>query len=186
MGGGLTFELIEDQISRPILDELANLKVSLDKRQVPLDDSNEPNAMPTFRWSSDTTPFPHLLPEDYIFPTTIHHPPLTMWKQWHHGASFQDGIAVGPLQNIETSNCPKRLHRSFQIMKKFFKELDKTSAVSGNENIGELGDILMRIIQNGKRWVFCCYLRRHRPNELVQGMRMGGAILRVSGRIWFI
>ena len=57
MVGGLTFELIEDQISRPILDELANLKVSLDKRQVPLDDSNEPNAMPSFRWSSDTTPF---------------------------------------------------------------------------------------------------------------------------------
>ena len=88
MGGGLTFELIEDRISRPILDELANLKVSLDKRQVPSDDSNEPNTMPTFHWSSDTTPFPHLLPEDYIFPTTIHHPPLAMWKQWHHGASF--------------------------------------------------------------------------------------------------
>ncbi len=102
-----------DRISRPILDELANLKVQLDKRQVLLDDSNEPNAMPSFHWSSDTTPFPCLLPEDYILPSTIH--PLAMWKQWHHGASFKDGIAVGPLKNIEISNYPKKFQRRFDF-----------------------------------------------------------------------
>ena len=139
MGGGMTFELIEQRISGPILEKLANVQASLERR-VPLDNSsNEPNAMPEFRWMSDTRPVPRLLPEDYILPTTIH--PLAMWKQWHHGASFQDGIAVGPLKNIETTNCPKKFERRFELMKKFFKELDKTSGVSGNETIAELGKI---------------------------------------------
>ena len=75
----------------------------------------------------------------YVLPTTIH--PLAMWRQWHHGASFKDGIAVGPLKRIEASNCPKKFRRRFELLKKFNKQLDKTSGVSGNESIAELGKI---------------------------------------------
>ena len=143
MGGGLTFELIEQRISRPILDELANLKGSLHvMASADSSSQNDRSSLPTFQWSSDDNtnfPIPRLLPENYVLPTTIH--PLAMWRQWHHGASFKDGIAVGPLKRIEASNCPKKFRRRFELLKKFNKQLDKTSGVSGNESIAELGKI---------------------------------------------
>ena len=63
--------------------------------------------MPEFQWSTDTTRrIPRLLLEDYILPTTIN--PLAVWQQWHHGVTFKDGIAVGPLKNIEPVNSPNK------------------------------------------------------------------------------
>ena len=107
MGGGLSFELLESQISKPILDQLSALKTTIDNRAEGLGvrAAGDVADMPEFKWDSDSKPIPRLLPEHYILPTKIH--PLAMWQQWHHGASFNDGIAVGPLKMIERLNCPR-------------------------------------------------------------------------------
>jgi hypothetical protein len=99
------------------------------------------NDMPTFKWSSDdaNNPIPRFLPENYEVPRTIH--PLSIWQQWHHGVSFNEGIAVGPLKNILPSGGPTKHYRQFILLRKFCKELDRTSGVKGNESIAELGVI---------------------------------------------
>ena len=137
MGGGLTFELIEGRISKPILEELSALKNAIINRTDGPAPARNIVGMPKFQWESDTKQIPRLLPENYVLPTKIH--PLAMWQQWHHGASFKDGIAVGPLKEIESSNCPKKFQRSFCLMRKFCKALDSTSGVSGSESVAELG-----------------------------------------------
>lgn len=136
MGGGMIFELIEERISGPILEKLANVQASLEKRDSSRATENEPRVMPHFQWASDNAPIPRLLPENYILPTKIH--PFAMWKQWHHGASFKDGITVGPLKNIPNLNCPEKYKRRFALMKKFYLEFDRTAGVNGNESIAEL------------------------------------------------
>ena len=149
MGGGLSFELLESRISKPILDQLAALKTTIDNRAEGLGvrAAGDVVDMPEFQWESDSKPIPRLLPEHYILPTKIH--PLAMWQQWHHGASFKDGIAVGPLKMIQPLNCPKKFRRRFLLMRKFCKALDDTSGISGSHSIAELG---VAFKDNGSKW----------------------------------
>ena len=69
----------------------------------------------------------------------ILHKKWDVWQQWHHGATFKDGIAVGPLKNIEPVNSPNRYNRKFKLMRKFCKALDESAEVTGNESIAEIG-----------------------------------------------
>ena len=79
--------------------------------------------------------------------------PLAIWVQWHHGASFQDGVAVGPFKDIPPSHCSANrrstTYHSYLRMRKFCKALDDTSNISGRESIADLGTIFD---QNTAQW----------------------------------
>ncbi len=88
--GGMTVELMKDMFSNTIFDKLSAMETAIHKmRQMKQNPAlGCDNVVP------------------YVLPTIIH--PLAMWQQWHHGASFKDGIVVGPLKNIPQSNCPEK------------------------------------------------------------------------------
>ena len=155
MGGGtISLELLQERISQPLLNQM---NAKLDETLKPFlqnitTGSRAAGAsdivhLPEFEWKSDLNPMPHKLPEDYVLPTQIH--PLAIWQQWHHGTSFKDGIAVGALKFIPLQDCPKKYQRRFSSMRKFCKELDKTSGVRGNESIAELG---VAFKNNREKW----------------------------------
>jgi hypothetical protein len=98
-GGGLALAMINKRIAEPIVAKFNQLQNAIEITSK--DASSSPatvNDMLTFKWSSDdaNNPIPRFLPENYEVPRTIH--PLSIWQQWHHGASFNEGKAVGPLE----------------------------------------------------------------------------------------
>lgn len=137
MGAGMTFELIEDRISKPMLAEFKALKAAMIENKEASDGVTD-SKMPSFTWTIDgPSNIPRLLPENYVLPTKIH--PTAIWNQWHHGASFENSISVGPLKHIEPKHCPEKFRRRFCLMRKFCKALDGASGVIGGESIAELG-----------------------------------------------
>jgi len=135
MGGNMMMELIKNSITDPLKGEMEAIR-----RMVRViasgDNANNTNRQRTnatvFRWISDSTYEPRLLPEYFQLNTAI--TPLSIWQQWHHGLTLPDKSIIGPLKDIKASHCKcppgqKRQHhnRTYLRMTRFCKALDAAS-----------------------------------------------------------
>ncbi len=104
-GDDLTLAMINEKIAEPIVAKLNQLQNAIEITSKYASSSPATaNDMPTIKRSSDDTnnSIPRLLPENYDeVPRTYH--PLSIWQQWHHGALFNEGIAVGKYSAIRLS-----------------------------------------------------------------------------------
>ena len=100
MGGNLSMEFIHKAITKPLSEQIEALKkVQLQNVPLPI---VQKDPLPIFYWKHDNGKIPCWLPENFTLLTNI--TPLAIWIQWHHGASFQDGVAVGPLKDKPPSH----------------------------------------------------------------------------------
>ena len=134
MGSNMTMELIKNSITEPLKDEMEAIRRMV--RVIASGDNDNTNPQRTnatvFRWVSDSTYEPRLLPEYFELNRAI--TPLSIWQQWHHGLTLPDKSIIGPLKDIKASHCKCPAHhkrqnhnRTYLRMTRFCKALDAAS-----------------------------------------------------------
>lgn len=144
-GGNLTIELLREQITKPLENQISTLRQAVDNVATSSPENGnetvsrieggtiETTVNNFYFWNRDNKT--HLLPEDFSLDPGISC--FLIWQQWHRGMTLSGRREICPLKNIPNKDYPAS-ERMFKRLRRYCDAIDKLIQPVGDEGIFQL------------------------------------------------